>query len=198
MCWGEGGDTIRRGHSRNASEPEHQVPCFRDPSAGHLSTPMGYSLPATTVGPPFLHPVPRCQELTPPAPASSARGVPALHPGADPTPRRTLCTNRGAHGLHGGEPGPAAVSHGDEHGTPRPCRPTEPRRLASLSVPGPPQPLSLPSASMAPGTSANASIQSGGHKRRLTRSCDAGAQESCSLGLFFSKRKRSYGDMEST
>lgn len=66
MCWGEGGDTIRRGHSCNASEPEHQVPCFRDPSAGRLLTPTGCNLPATTVGPPFLYPVPRCQELTPP------------------------------------------------------------------------------------------------------------------------------------
>lgn len=189
VCWGEGGDTIRQGHSCNASEPEHQAPCFRDPSAGRLLTPTGYSRPATTVGPPFLHPVPRCQALTPPAPASSAPGVPALHPGADPTPPRTLCTNRGAHGLHGGEPGPAAVSHGDEHGTPRPCRPTEPPWPASLSVPGQPQPLRLPSASTAPGTSANASIQSGGHTRRLTRSCAAGAQESCFRGLFCFQRK---------
>lgn len=188
MCWGEGGDTIRRGHSRNASEPEHQVPCFRDPSAGRLSTPMGYSLPATTVGPPFLHPVPRCQELTSPAPASSARGVPALHPGADLMPPRTLCTNRGAHGLHGGEPGPAAVSHGTNTAHPTPADPRSRPGLHPSQCPDRLNPwftLSLH------GTWHISKCQHpvGGHKQHLTRSCDAGAQESCSLGLFFPKER---------
>ena len=144
MCWDEGGDTIRRGHSRNASEPEHQVPCFRDPSAGRLSTPMGYSLPATTVGPPFLHPVPRCQELTSPAPASSAPGCSGSAPGGRPDATENPLHKQGRPWPTRGRARPGCCQPRDEHGTPHPCRPTESPRLASLSVPGPPQPLVYP------------------------------------------------------
>lgn len=209
MCWGEGGDTIRREHSYNASEPEHQVPCFRDPRAGRLLTPMGYSLPATTVGPPVLHPVPRCQELTAP-PRPHLSGVFRLCTWGLTRRHREPSAQTGAPVAYPGESqAPAAVSHGDEHGTPRLCRPMEPPRLASLSAPGPHHfsflalTASTPAFTLslhAPGTLANASIQSGGHKRRLTRSCAAGDQESCFRGLFFffSKGKSRYGDMEST
>lgn len=42
-CVGVKEEIIRRGHSCNISEPEHQVPRFRDPSAGRL-TPTGCNL----------------------------------------------------------------------------------------------------------------------------------------------------------
>lgn len=129
MCWGEGGDTIRREHSCNASEPEHQVPCFRDPRAGRLLTPMGYSLPATTVGPPVLHPVPRCQELTAP-PQPHLSGVFRLCTWGLTRRHQEPSAQTGAPVAYPGESqAPAAVSHGDEHGTPRLCRPMEPPGL---------------------------------------------------------------------
>ena len=104
---------------------------------------------------------------------------------------------------------PATVSHGEEHGTPRPCRPTELPRPASLSAPRPHCHFSfLPVRASSPmfTVSLHGTWHISEHQRPVRAAqaashllmCRRGPRKLFSGPFFFFKGKSSYGDTEST